>query len=51
MPACINLSWKAGYNFPLAACKWRVGREPPPFDRPTFGVKLIRYFGESYLMP
>ncbi|MBX6311487.1 MAG: ATP-grasp domain-containing protein [Isosphaeraceae bacterium] len=51
MPACINLSWRAGYNLPLAALHLLLGRDLPPFTPPIWGVRLIRFFGESYLMP
>jgi carbamoyl-phosphate synthase large subunit len=51
MPSCINLSWKAGYNFPVAALRLALGRDVPPFTTPRTGVRLVRFFGESYLMP
>lgn len=51
MPASINLSWKAGCNLPLAALFMALGREIPAFPSPQWGVKLVRYFGESFLKP
>lgn len=51
MPASINLTWRAGNNLPLAALLHCLGRRLPQFRPPQSGVRLVRYFGESYRIP
>jgi carbamoyl-phosphate synthase large subunit len=51
MPSSINLSWKAGCNFPLAALHMCLARAPIRFKPPQTGVRLVRFFGEAFRIP
>jgi carbamoyl-phosphate synthase large subunit len=51
MPSSINLTWKAGCNLPLAALLLCAGQPRLPQSSPRPGVRMVRYFAESFLFP
>jgi len=49
IPASIGHTRQAGCNLPLAALLHCLGEHVPHFPTPEVGVRLVRYFGDSYL--